>query len=82
MLDLNVDFDKEYVWLIQFKDGNRLDLHIKPLAQVNVLLDKDRPLPIILKPSDEDCWIKKPAKIFKNVCIKRDLAEIDKNIYK
>lgn len=81
LLGFNVDFDKEYGWLIQFKDGKCLDLHIKSLTQVNiladklclVLLDKDHLLPIIIKPSDEDYWIKSLLKIFKNVCIKRDL---------
>lgn len=68
-IGLEVDFDKCYGWLIQFKDGNRLDLHVVPVEEANVLedklcvilMDKDGILPGIPEPSDEDYWIKKPT---------------------
>lgn len=65
------DFDKSYGWLIQLKDGNRLDLHVIPVedAKTNILsdklcvilLDKDSILPEIAEASDEDYRIKKPC---------------------
>lgn len=66
---IKVDFDKCYGWLIQFKDGNRLDLHVVPVEEADVLsdklcvilLDKDGILPEIPEPSDEDYWIRKPT---------------------
>ncbi len=66
--------DKEnfYGWLMQFKDGNRIDLHVEsiPHAKENiledklcvVLLDKDNMLPKIPKSTDEDYHVKKPSK--------------------
>jgi len=68
-MGLDVDFDKCFGWLIQFKDGNRLDIHAVPVEEVNVfedksciiLLDKDGILPMMPEPSDEDYWIKKPS---------------------
>ena len=73
----HVDFDKCYGWLIQFKDGNRLDLHVIPEEEVKVLddklcvilLDKDGILPTVSEPTDEDYWIKKPTqKEFEACC--------------
>lgn len=66
---LEVDFDKCYGWLIQFKDGNRLDLHVVPVEEAAVLndklcvvlLDKDGILPAVPAPSDEDYRIKRPT---------------------
>lgn len=65
---LERDFDKCYGWLIQFKDGNRLDLHIEPIGEEDILedklciilLDKDNILPDIPESTDEDYHIKKP----------------------
>ena len=65
----NVDFDKCYGWLIQFADGNRLDLHVEPLDQLDILddklcvilLDKDGILPKIPKATDIDYHVKKPS---------------------
>lgn len=34
------DFDKCYGWLIQFKDGNRLDLHVEPSGEEDIWEDK------------------------------------------
>lgn len=64
----SVDFDSGYGWLIQFADGNRLDLHVLPVGKDNVkddklcviLLDKDGILPEIPEATDEDYRIKKP----------------------
>lgn len=81
--DEHPDFpsDKEnfYGWLMQFKDGNRIDLHVEsiPHAQENILndklcrilLDKDCIFTKISKPTDEDYWVKAPSKAqFSAVC--------------
>lgn len=65
------DVENCYGWLIQFTDGNRLDLHVCTLAHVikeiegdrlcRILLDKDKCLPNVLEETDEDYWIKKPT---------------------
>lgn len=65
----DVDFDKCYGWLIQFADGNRLDLHVVPVREADVLsdklcvilLDKDGIFPDIPAPSDEDYRIRRPS---------------------
>lgn len=59
-----------YGWLIQFADGNRLDLHVEsiPHAQENilkdslckVLLDKDGLLPVVPPSTERDYLIEKP----------------------
>ena len=65
--------DKEnfYGWLMQFTDGNRIDLHVETIshAQENimndslceVLLDKDNCLPQLPPSSDKNYWITKPT---------------------
>lgn len=66
---MSVDFDKCYGWLIQFQDGNRLDLHVIPVEEVNIsedklckiLLDKDGILGQIPEPSDEAYRIRRPS---------------------
>ncbi len=64
------DRENCYGWLIQFADGNRLDLHVETLSHVAigtedgmylVLLDKDNCIPKYDKPSDEFFWVKKPS---------------------
>lgn len=73
------DVDNCYGWLIQFADGNRLDLHVCTLNYVlkeihkdrlcKILLDKDNLLPTISEPTDEDYWVKRPTeKQFKDTC--------------
>lgn len=67
----DADFKNGYTYLMQFTDGNRIDLHLQPVDvllkeykadKLTVpLLDKDNCLPQIPPPSDEDYWIKKPA---------------------
>lgn len=66
--------DKEnfYGWLIQFADGNRLDLHVETVKHVRehigddklckILLDKNAILPDVKESTDEDYWVKKPTK--------------------
>jgi len=76
---INADFSKSYGWLILFKDGNRIDLHIiiKEEAVKDylsdtltvLLLDKDGCLPQIPPPSDVQYWIKKPTEAqYKGCC--------------
>lgn len=68
-IGMDVDFDKCYGWLIQFQDGNRVDLHVVPVEETRItddklcriLLDKDGVLPEIPESTDEDYWVKKPT---------------------
>ncbi len=73
------DVEKCYAWLIQFTDGNRLDLTVCTLTQAlqdirtdklcKILLDKDKCLPNIPEASDEDYWVKKPTECqFMDAC--------------
>ncbi len=73
------DMENCYGWLIQFADGNRLDLHVCTLNQAlkgikedrlcRILLDKDKYLPDIPEATDEDYWIKKPTEVqFLDTC--------------
>nr|WP_312576945.1 aminoglycoside 6-adenylyltransferase [Sedimentibacter sp.] len=65
------DVDNCYGWLIQFSDGNRLDLHVCTLSHVlkeiesdrlcKILLDKDKCLPNIPEATDKDYRVKKPT---------------------
>jgi len=65
------DKDNVYGWLIQFTDGNRLDLHVETLARAKkviledklckILLDKDNIFPDIKVVTDEDYWVNKPS---------------------
>ncbi len=65
------DVENCYGWLIQFADGNRLDLHVCTLKHVlneihtdrlcKILLDKDICLPSMPEATDEDYWVKKPT---------------------
>lgn len=65
------DVENCYGWLIQFTDGNRLDLHVSKLSHAlkeiegdklcRILLDKDKCLPEIPKETDKDHWVKKPT---------------------
>lgn len=65
--------DKEnfYGWLMQFKDGNRIDLHVESLSHAKehitddklckIILDKENILPEIPESTDEDYFVKKPS---------------------
>jgi len=67
----NVHFENSYTYLMQFTDGNRIDLHIETAEtmlkgygndKLTVpLLDKDNCLPQIPPPTDEDYWVEKPS---------------------
>lgn len=60
-----------YGWLIQFADGNRLDLHVQTIEfskqdigedkLCEILLDKDGLLPRIPDSTEEDYYVKKPS---------------------
>jgi aminoglycoside 6-adenylyltransferase len=63
----NTDSSRSYGWLMLFKDGNRLDLHIE-IKEVMLevyttdsltfpLLDKDHILPLIPPANDRGYWI-------------------------
>lgn len=66
-----VDFNSFYMYLMQFTDGNRVDLKVQSkeamLKEYGTdkltvpLLDKDNCLPQIPPSSDEDYWIEKPT---------------------
>ncbi|KOF56614.1 MULTISPECIES: aminoglycoside 6-adenylyltransferase [Clostridium] len=65
------DMDDCYGWLMQFADGNRLDLHVCVLSHAlkeikedklcRILLDKDNCLPNIPEETDETHWVKRPT---------------------
>ena len=67
----DIHFDQCYGYLMQFADGNRIDLHIKTIDSVLqeyktdkltiTLLDKDNTLPQIPEPTDCYYWVKKPT---------------------
>lgn len=58
-------------WLVQFADGNRMDLHVLAKEHAaeeivkdklcRILLDKDGTLPEMDEPTDEEYWIKRPT---------------------
>lgn len=64
------NFDEVYGWLIQFADGNRLDLHVESIPYALnhiledklcvILLDKDNMLPPIPESTDIDYHVRKP----------------------
>ena len=80
--DEHPDFpsDKEniYGWLMQFDDGNRIDLHVETVAHsqahigddklCRILLDKKHILPGILEATDADYHIKKPTQAQFKAC--------------
>lgn len=67
------DRENMYGWLIQFADGNRLDLHVETIAHAvdhiakdrlcEILLDKDGMLPAMPEATDEDYWVKRPTEV-------------------
>jgi Streptomycin adenylyltransferase. len=71
MLGRKVDFSRSYTYLMQFTDGNRIDLHIQTMEDMAEeygtdkltvpLLDKDNCLKKIPESTDVDYWIKKPT---------------------
>lgn len=81
--DEHPDFpsDKEnfYGWLMQFDDGNRIDLHVETASHAiehisddklcRILLDKEDILPKIPEPTDEDYYVKKPSEAQFRACV-------------
>jgi aminoglycoside 6-adenylyltransferase len=71
MLGRDVDLSKCYGYLMQFSDGNRIDLHLETLDRTLerfgtdsltvTLLDKENILPKLPPASDQDYWVKKPS---------------------
>ena len=73
--------DKEnfYGWLMQFDDGNRIDLHVETVIHAKenilcdrlcrILLDKENILPAIPEPTDKDYHVKKPSEAQFRECI-------------
>ena len=69
--DEGVDPAKSYGWLMQFADGNRIDLHVETIANAQegifddtlrkILLDKDGILPEIPESNDSGYFVKKPV---------------------
>ncbi|MFE0506790.1 aminoglycoside 6-adenylyltransferase [Peribacillus butanolivorans] len=67
-----------FSYLMQFTDGNRIDLLLVPFDEKDVyckedkltiiLMDKDNCLPSIPNPTDVDYWIKKPSTEFFDDC--------------
>lgn len=65
--------DKEnfYGWLMQFTDGNRIDLHVESIAHAKeniekdklckILLDKDNMFSNVPKATDKEYWVKHPT---------------------
>ncbi len=75
-----IDFSQRYAWLMQFTDGNRIDLSILTKAAMRkefgsdsltvVLLDKDALLPKIPAANDGDYLVQRPTQaIFDCRCI-------------
>ncbi len=68
-----------YSMLMQFEDGNRIDLTLVPLESledylkndrlVKILLDKDSLITGTLPATDKDRWIKKPTEALYRECI-------------
>jgi aminoglycoside 6-adenylyltransferase len=69
----------KFSYLMTFEDGNKMDLTLVPLAELNyyfeeadsllkVLLDKDNICPLINEPSDIDFHVKKPSEDFLDNC--------------
>ena len=60
-----------FAYLMQFEDGNRIDLTLLPRQEleqylkedsiIRILLDKDRRVPALPESSDADYWIKRPT---------------------
>ena len=69
--DFPSDKDNFYGWLMQFSDGNRIDLHVETVVHAKehilddklckILLDKDNILPKMPEATDQQYWVKKPT---------------------
>lgn len=78
MIDPPAEHDGHYTYLMQFLDGNRIDLSLYSLENIKnltadsltvVLLDKDHLIPELPPPSDRDYLPQKPTeKLFDDCC--------------
>lgn len=69
--EYSCDKDNFYGWLVQFADGNRIDLHVETISHAiqhiaddklcKILLDKEHILPPIESATDRQYWVKKPT---------------------
>jgi len=72
------DRENIYGWLMQFDDGNRIDLHVESIAHAKehiyddklckILLDKEQILPKIPEATDEDYYVKRPSEAQFQAC--------------
>lgn len=72
------DRENLYGWLMQFTDGNRVDLHVESLVHAKehilddklckILYDKDTVLPLIPEATDEDRHVQKPTEAQFQAC--------------
>jgi aminoglycoside 6-adenylyltransferase len=72
------EYPGQYAWLMLFEDGNRIDLTIRPVDDLQayltedkltvLLLDKDRRIEKLPAPSDEDYHVKKPSPEYFDDC--------------
>ncbi|MGL4738782.1 MAG: aminoglycoside 6-adenylyltransferase [Cellulosilyticaceae bacterium] len=74
-----VDWQAKYTYLMQFQDGNRIDLTFQNVEAAKekcqsdsltvVLLDKEGILPLVMAPSDRDYYVKRPTeRMFLECC--------------
>lgn len=71
LMGLEVNIEDTYGYLMLFKDGNRIDLHLETPKHMLIhfledkltvpLLDKEGILPAIDEPTDSDYWVRKPT---------------------
>lgn len=70
---------RSFAWLMLFEDGNRIDLTLLPLEQLEtylkqdsllqILLDKDERVPALPPSTDADYWVRRPTPaMFENCC--------------
>ncbi|MDE7205040.1 MAG: aminoglycoside 6-adenylyltransferase [Lachnospiraceae bacterium] len=72
------DQENIYGWLMQFDDGNRIDLHVESVTHAKehiqddklcrILLDKEHLLPEIPEATDEDYHVKRPSEAQFQAC--------------
>lgn len=77
-LGADMDFSEHYTYLMQFTDGNRIDLTIQSIEHMKKeygtdrltipLLDKDGILKPIASPTDSEFWVKKPSEAEYRAC--------------
>lgn len=71
MRGMPVCFDESYGWLVIYKDGNRMDIHVEKVGLDNVyedkacvpLVDKDGLLADVPETTNSHRWVKKPSDV-------------------